>query len=323
MVNHTILTLVMYVYGIAGICYIISSIFKNKVGVVLATWITIIGVFINTVGIIMRWVDSFRLGLGRFPLYNLYEFIIFFSLTTVLIFLLVEMKYRTRFMGALIMPLAFFAMAYATLSPHIDVKIIPIIPLLKNKWLIAHILTYLIAYAVFTVSFCINCMYFFSARKKGSSDNFFHSFQSSDFWDELAHRVSVFGFFFLLAGLITGSVFANIAWGRYWGWDPKETWSLITSVFYLNTLLVFYFVRKNAVRSKKLIMILAILLLLFFNPIGLIIVSVPFLIIFLIMDKLLRIDRRTISAVLLIISFAALLFTFVGVSFLPGLHSYV
>jgi cytochrome c-type biogenesis protein CcsB len=94
--------------------------------------------------------------------------------------------------------------------------------------------------------------------------------------DELTHQLIMFGFLFLTVGIITGSVWANSAWGRYWGWDPKETWSFITWLIYAALL---HFRMMRGWRGKRI-------------------------------------------ALLSILGFAAVLFTYFGVNLLPGLHSY-
>jgi len=330
MINSVILPLVVYVYGLAAFCYILSYLFKKEIGARLATWISIIGFAANTTGIIIRWIESYKLGIGHIPLSNQYEFLIFFSWATVLVFLLVERKYKSRLIGAFSMPLAFFAMAYASLSSNVSHQIQPLIPALKSSWLNAHVLTYLIAYAAFTIAFSINCMYLLRPRERGGSSSILVKFPSADILDELTHQLLVFGFPFLLLGIITGSVWANTAWGRFWGWDPKETWSLITCIFYLNTLFVWYFVRRrgweNIIRKLfgiiiSILMVGVTIQVLLMQPILLIILFAFYLIIFFIMDKL-GVDRRTISAVLSIIAFGALFYTYFGVNLLPGLHSF-
>ena len=101
-------------------------------------------------------------------------------------------------------------------------------------------------------------------------------FPEADVLDGLAYQMVMFGFLFLTIGVITGAVWANSAWGRYWGWDPKETWSLITWLVYAT----------------------------------------------LVHAKMMRGWRGRRIAYLSIIGFAAVIFTYFGVNYLPGLHSY-
>jgi ABC-type transport system involved in cytochrome c biogenesis permease subunit len=154
-------------------------------------------------------VESYQLGIGHAPFSNLYESLIFFSWTITLLYLIVEWRTKNRTLGAFVMPLAFLAMAYASFSPNIASRIQPLIPALKSNWLITHVITCFFAYAAFGISFGLSLMYFIKRLdndKKNST--------------------------LLTLGIITGSVWAYSAWGRYWGWDPKETWSLITWFIY-------------------------------------------------------------------------------------------
>jgi len=129
------------------------------------------------------------------------------------------------------LPLVFLAIAYASLSPDISSKISPLIPALKSNWLIAHVITCFLGYAGFAVAFGFSIMYFVKP-KNSDSTSIFAKLPSLDLIDEMTYQMVVFGFLFLTIGIITGAVWANSAWGTYWSWDPKETWSLITWIVY-------------------------------------------------------------------------------------------
>jgi len=107
---------------------------------------------------------------------------------------------------------------------------------LKSNWLIAHVIACFIGYAAFAIAFGISIMYLLKQRKPDDAAGFLSLFPKTDDLDDLNYRMIMFGFLFLSAGIITGAVWANSAWGRYWGWDPKETWSLITWFIYATML---------------------------------------------------------------------------------------
>jgi cytochrome c-type biogenesis protein CcsB len=186
----------------------------------------------NFLGIILRWIESYQLGIGHAPLSNLYESLIFFAATIALIYLVVERKYGSRIIGAFTAPLAFTAMAYASLSPNISDRIQPLIPALKSNWLIAHVVTCFIGYAAFAIAFGVSIMFLIKSRSPVDQEGLFGNLPAVNILDDLTHQLVMFGFLFLTAGIISGAVWANSAWGRYWGWDPKETWSLITWFVY-------------------------------------------------------------------------------------------
>jgi cytochrome c-type biogenesis protein CcsB len=173
------------------------------------------------------------MGIGHAPLSNLYESLVFFSWTILIIYLFVERKYKNRTIGAFVTPLAFFAMAYASLHNN---SIQPLIPALKSNWLIAHVITCFIGYAAFAIAFGTSWMYLIKKRDTEGKSLLLKRFPKTNTIDELTYQMIMLGFLFLSIGIITGAVWANSAWGRYWGWDPKETWSLITWFVYATLL---------------------------------------------------------------------------------------
>jgi len=274
--SSILLSIVTFVYALAAILYIASWVFKKDLPAKLATWTTLIGALGNTAGIIMRWLESYKLGIGHAPLSNLYESLVFFALTIVVVYLVIEKQYQNRIMGAFITPLAFLAMAYASMSPNISDHIQPLIPALKSNWLIAHVMTCFIGYAAFAIAFGISLMYIFKQKDTEGQSLLLARLPETSLLDELNHQLIMFGFLFLSIGIITGAVWANSAWGRYWGWDPKETWSLITWFIYATLL------HARMMRGWR--------------------------------------GRRI--AYLSVVGFMAVLFTYFGVNYLPGLHSY-
>jgi len=276
MTSSNILSLVTFIYGLAGFLYVFAWVFKKTTPARLATWVVLAGVAGNTAGIALRWIESYQLGYGHAPLSNLYESLVFFAWTISLIYLFIERRYQNRTIGAFAAPLAFLALAYASLSPSISDRIQPLLPALKSNWLIAHVIACFIGYAAFAIAFGISIMYIFKQRDSGETNSLLGRLPDCGVLDELTHQLVMFGFLFLTAGIITGAVWANSAWGRYWGWDPKETWSLITWFVY------------------------AILL----------------------HARLMRGWRGRRIAVISIVGFAAVMITYFGVNYLPGLHSY-
>jgi len=201
------------------------------------TWGTLCAVgtlLIQTAGLALRWKESYDLGIGHAPLSNLYESLVFGSWVLVLIYVVFEKKIGHRALGFVPSGIAFLAMAYASFSPGVVSKIQPLIPALKSNWLIAHVVTCFMGYAAFAISFGLSVAYLW--RKKKAERPLSLATNSlipgSRELDEFNYQMVLFGFFWLSIGIITGSVWANSAWGSYWSWDPKETWSLITWLIY-------------------------------------------------------------------------------------------
>ncbi len=229
--SSSILSVTTFVYGLSAFLYVFSWVFKKESPAKAATWVALAGLFGNLAGIALRWIESYQMGFGHAPLSNLYESLVFFSMTIIAVYLVLEMKYKNRVIGAFTAPLAFLALAYASLSPNISDRIQPLVPALKSNWLIAHVITCFVGYAAFAVAFGIAVMYILKKRARSES-SLLGRLPDSSILDELIYQLVMFGFLFLTAGIITGAVWANSAWGRYWGWDPKETWSLITWFIY-------------------------------------------------------------------------------------------
>jgi cytochrome c-type biogenesis protein CcsB len=207
-----------------------------KLGAI-ATGFTALAWLIQTCGIILRWVESYEMGFGHAPLTNMYESVVFFAWTIIALYLLIEWKFKIKIIGAFATPFAFLAMAYASFSGDISKSISPLVPALQSNWLIAHVVTCFIGYAAFAVAAGLGIMY---VMKNKADDRHAETIPSRlpplSMLDDLIHKTMVFGFIWLSAGIITGAIWANSAWGTYWSWDPKETWSLITWFFYAITL---------------------------------------------------------------------------------------
>jgi len=234
--SSSILSIMTFVYGLAGFCYIYAWVFKRPSVGKAGTWVAILGLAGNTAGIVLRWVESYQLGIGHAPLSNLYESLVFFACTIIFIYLFIERKYQNRVIGAFTTPIAFLALAYASMSPNISDRIQPLIPALKSNWLIAHVIACFIGYGAFAVACAVSFMYLVKQKSSDNKSSMLNLLPDVDMLDDLNHRLVMFGFLFLSVGIITGAVWAHSAWGRYWGWDPKETWSLITWFVYATLL---------------------------------------------------------------------------------------
>jgi cytochrome c-type biogenesis protein CcsB len=345
-------------YILAMVLYIVYiAIRKAQIGII-ATTITIAGFVSQSLAIALRWKEFYDFGqlgfLRATPLTNLYESLIFFVWCLILAYLIIEFRYKNRSFGAFITPVAGLALAFIEMS-GMSKSIQPLVPALQSNWLLVHVMMSFIAYALFSVSFSTGLMYLIVRTEKRDeplyifwtvmlsifiiilsamgldyltfklsvtsheelvkSYLFKASFRSGSsvisilswgisgaltflIWryggilkkiitgfnishellDEITYKSIAVGFpIFTLGGLIFGAIWADQAWGKYWSWDPKETWSLITWFFY-----AFYFHSRLMMgwRGKKV-------------------------------------------AVVAVLGFVAVIFTYLGVNLLlSGLHSY-
>jgi len=230
-------------FGIAMIAYLLATAFYlglflfrierfGLIGMLLA----LAGTCALTAALGLRWQESYRMGVGHAPLTNMYESLVFFAWCTACFYLALEYRFKARIMGAFVMPCVAVAMAYASFSDRIDSQINPLIPALQSNWLIAHVVTCFIGYAAFTVAGTLGLMYLLKQRTENkpqqNHQSLTNALPSLQVIDDLTYKTIVFGFMWLSAGIITGAIWANEAWGTYWSWDPKETWSIITWFFY-------------------------------------------------------------------------------------------
>jgi cytochrome c-type biogenesis protein CcsB len=212
--------------------YLSGAIFRSRLLLRAGTavgWAALAG---GTLGLGLRWHESYEMGFGHAPLSNLYESLVFGAWCIMLVYLVLELRTRQRALGVFPALFAFLAMAYASFSTQTEIQ--PLVPALKSNWLIAHVVACFLGYAAFAISFGISVFYLATAK---SSQNphpkgMFALLPDRRTLDALNYQIIVFGFLWLSLGIITGSVWADQAWGAYWSWDPKETWSLITWLIY-------------------------------------------------------------------------------------------
>jgi cytochrome c-type biogenesis protein CcsB len=345
-----------FAYIIAMIAYIAYLAFKQKGIGLAATGITAAGFLAQTAAIVTRWSESYSqwmkfspessmlLGISRSaPLRNLYESLVFFIWSMILIHLVIEYVYKNRSLGAFVTPIAGLALAFIEMA-GIGKEIQPLVPALQSNWLIAHVLISFFGYGAFAISYATANMHiilasgdrksqsyifwaftfslfiwvlivatagtisgpppegmdgrsagrgmsfwlplagiypvlFFIVWRFGlSMHNLLASFAlSADILDEITYKGIAIGFPLLTLGIITGAIWADSAWGTYWSWDPKETWSLITWFAYALYL----------------------------------------------HSRLMRGWRGVKTAILSLIGFISVVFTYLGVNLLlSGLHSY-
>lgn len=254
-------------YAIAALlgclCYFVK---RRQLSAVFHTMFSL-GMASLTVSIISRWVEA-----GRPPFSNMYESVVVFVWTIGIAYFVLEAKYKTKLLGGGVALLSALALAGACLT--LDKTIHPLVPALKSNWLTFHVLTCFVGYGGFAVAFGGGVTFLVAQWRKKDMESV----------DDAIRQAMKFGFLFLTIGIVTGAVWANEAWGTYWSWDPKETWSLITWIVY--AVFIHFPLVAGWLGIKKTS-----------SPVA--------------------------NALFSIIGFAAVIFTYVGVNYLlKGLHSY-
>jgi cytochrome c-type biogenesis protein CcsB len=216
--------LLLYVVG--TVAYLLLLWFQGGPLARLATAATVGGSVLHTLALLTRFYAA-----GRLPPGNTYEAISFFAWVTVLVYLGLEVRFRRHVMGAFVLPIVLLtALAAATVpkSPG------GLSPALDNTWIWLHVTFVLSGSAALALTCGVGLMYLLQERqlKSKSLGAMYYRLPSLDFLDGLGHRALLVGFPLLTAGLITGALQAQAAWGRVLTWDPTQLLSLVTWVIY-------------------------------------------------------------------------------------------
>jgi ABC-type transport system involved in cytochrome c biogenesis permease subunit len=176
------------------------------------------GTLIAAVG--TRWV-----AVEHPPLSNMYEFTVAFGAGIAASYVAFEAVTGQRRAGVVALPIVVAMLGVATQFPS---EVVPLIPALQNGPLLAiHVAAMMVSYSVLTVAFSGAVIYL---AQGGSGKRRFAALPSPEAAGDLAHRATVVAFPLLVAGVALGAWWANDAWGRYWGWDPKETSALMVGL---------------------------------------------------------------------------------------------
>ena len=221
--ENGLFTATMLLYFAAMVLYFIFVAAKRvKIGHI-AWFVILAGFILHTAALICRGI-----GAGRLPMTNQYEFATSFAWGLALVSLIFIRKYHFDVLGAFSAPVIFLVIGYAAMQSK-DVH--ELMPSLRSNWLGFHVSTAIIAYGAFGVSFALALVYLLRGRIAEGSFLDQH-IPSEERLDLIGYRSVSLGLLFLTFCIISGSIWAERAWGSYWSWDPKETWSLITWLIY-------------------------------------------------------------------------------------------
>ena len=258
-------------YLVGSFLYLYFVFTLNERGARLGRMFLLVGVILHGIAFGARYFAA-----GYTPVTSLFESLTFFAFAIVGVFLGFELRYNLRVLGAFVAPLAFAFSIFAAFLPG---EVRTLAPALNSYWLPVHVMLLFFGNAVFAVAFGAAIMYLLMEKelKRKKLGAIFKRLPSLDVLDDINYRCLTIGFPLLTLGIITGSIWAEYAWGSYWSWDTKEVWSLITWLLYAALL---HGRLTVGWRGRK-------------------------------------------AAILAIVGFGAIVFTFLGVNLLlPGLHTY-
>jgi len=171
---------------------------------------------------------------GHWPLSNRYEFTLCFLWATILAYLILEFTWQERRSGVFALAIILLIATFALRTPADQRALSHLLPALRSPWLQGHVLSTMVAYGAFALGSGLGLLRLTQAILTRSRP------QPEPDWlppiaetDYMLERTIALGFPWLTLGILTGAIWAQQAWGRYWGWDPKETWAFITWLWYL------------------------------------------------------------------------------------------
>jgi cytochrome c-type biogenesis protein CcsB len=197
-----------------------------------AVMFTVLGWGVQLAEIVTRGEAAHRIPWG-----NMYEFITAITCAAVLAFLVVAVRYRVYSLGLFVMAPVVLGLGLCATVLYTAVG--PLVPALHSYWIAIHVTAMILAIGSYVVAAVMNVLYLAAERytrrpqeQQAGFGAILRRLPSRDALDRLSYRTVVFAFPVWTFAVIAGAIWADQAWGRYWGWDPKETWSFITWVVY-------------------------------------------------------------------------------------------
>ena len=185
--------------------------------------LTILAWLLHVAAAVLRGVAA-----GRVPWANMFEFTLTATAAIVGVFLLAQFWQDLRFVGAFVSGFVLIALGVAATNFYVDV--VPLPPALQSTWLVIHVFVASLGTAFFALGAALSVVQLLQARRaagRAAGLKFLDTLPAADKLENLAYRVIVVGFVFWTFTLIAGAIWAERAWGRYWGWDTKEVWTFI------------------------------------------------------------------------------------------------
>jgi cytochrome c-type biogenesis protein CcsB len=193
--------------------------------------LTVLGFLIQLIGVVARGLAA-----GRVPWGNMFEFNTTGALAIVGAYLVAVRLFRVRWAGLLVTGFVSVVLAVSMLLPALYVAPGPLVPALHSYWLVVHVAAAAISGGAFAVGAAVSVLFLLRERAEravGRPRGVVGRMPSAAYLDKVAFRVHAFAFPLWTFGvLVAGPIWAEYAWGRYWGWDPKEIWAFITWVAY-------------------------------------------------------------------------------------------
>lgn len=217
----------LYFYLSSFLSFLWGFVFKKEKAMTWGWRLAVIGFLPQNVSMIIRWVVT-----GHAPVMRVYENSTLGAWFIIIIYMLLRRWHRKmEAIGVAIIPVVLLMIGNGIFSkPYLE----PMSPPFKSNWLIFHIFFAWVAYGAFCVASALGVLYLLKERaeSKGREVAFYERFPGLSALNDLILKTAIFGFITLTVEIGAGAIWAYELWGRYWGWDPVETWSLITWLVY-------------------------------------------------------------------------------------------
>ncbi len=215
MTESNLLSIAFFIYAASIVPYFLLF-FKKTTRLGRPSMLMVLaGLVFHTAALAVRWKLS-----GHAPMSNMYESLSFFSWALVAAYLIADLFLKISRLGFFVLLCNIAILVYA--FSH-DKTMKPLMPALQSNWLLLHVSSCFLSYGAFAISFIAAAIYLFPGSKQELT---------LEKLDAVMYKAILFGFPLLTFGVASGAIWANEAWGRYWSWDPKETWSLVTWLIY-------------------------------------------------------------------------------------------
>lgn len=226
------------VYAIAFVVFVLDLARRSSDGaeasgtsgraVRVAMALTIVGWVIHVVAVVFRGIAA-----ERVPWANMFEFALTGIAIIVGVFLAANLWRDLRFLGTYVLGIAVLFLTVASINFYVDV--VPLPPALQSAWLVIHVLVAILATGFFALGAGLSIVQLLQKRRESGRlerAGFLRTFPTSTVLETIAYRLNVVGFVLWTFTLICGAIWAERAWGRYWGWDTKEVWTFVIWVVF-------------------------------------------------------------------------------------------
>lgn len=197
------------------------------------------GFALTIVGFVLHFAATLLRGIGaeRVPWANMYEFALTATLAMVAVYLVVQFFVDLRFLGVIVTGLALVFLGVSKVNYYVPIT--PLVPALDTYWLVIHIIVAVLSIGFFSLSAGLAVMQLMQTRREAKQKagevvpmKFMTGIPNAVRLEDIAYRLAIIGFSFWTFTLIAGSIWAERAWSRYWGWDVKEVWTFVIWVLY-------------------------------------------------------------------------------------------